>query len=316
MAGGVGALANTQVKTDSNGYLLVTIGGGTVTAMTITTLTTSKIQPPTDSTTAILIANAAGTGKFVYDTTNGRMAIGKATTPTQTLDVLEAQNGPTTALLTNTTSDTLASAVYRATAGSVSLNLYANSQGFTTVARQVQGHGLVDTPYLDLSSSGANPIDFWSNNIKMFSITTGGKVGMIAATACAGMGVPSIYAAGRVAATTGAAASISTYTVGAADGSFEVSANMNVTASTALTTTLTCTYTDEAGTARSMIFPVQSLAGTFIAAGAISGAGATVWETPVMHIRCKQTTAITILTSAGTFTGVTYTAEGIIKQTA
>jgi hypothetical protein len=117
-----------------------------------------------------------------------------------------------------------------------------------------------------------------------------------------------------VTAQSAANASISTYTVGAADGSFEVSANMNVTASTTLVTTLTCTYTDESNTSRTMVFPVTSLNGTMVAAGAISGAGATVWETPVMHIRCKASTAITIGTTAGTFTGVTYTAEGIIKQ--
>ena len=123
---------------------------------------------------------------------------------------------------------------------------------------------------------------------------------------------PAIYVAGRVTAQSAANASISTYTVGSADRSFEVSANMNVTASTTLVTTLTCTYTDESNTARTMILPVQQLSGSFIAAGAITGTGA--WETPVMHIRCKASTAITILTSAGTFTGVTYTAEGVIRQ--
>lgn len=129
----------------------------------------------------------------------------------------------------------------------------------------------------------------------------------------AGYGVPVIVAASRVTAQSAANTSISTFTVGAADGSFEVSANMNVTASTALATTLTCTYTDESNTARTMVLPIEQLSGSFIAAGAITGTGA--WETPVMHIRAKAATAITILTSAGTFTSVTYTAEGIIKQT-
>ena len=58
--------------------------------------------------------------------------------------------------------------------------------------------------------------------------------------------------------------------------------------------------------------PIQQLTGSFIAGGAITGTGA--WESCVMHIRCKASTAITIGTTAGTFTGVTYTAEGIIKQ--
>lgn len=141
-----------------------------------------------------------------------------------------------------------------------------------------------------------------------------GKITTYNNVATAGMGVVAIRAAGRVTAQSAANASISTFTVGAADGSFEVSANMNVTAATALVTTLTCTYMDESNTARTMIFPVAQLAGSFIAAGAITGTGA--WESPVLHIRCKAATAITILTSAGTFNTVTYTAEGIIKQVA
>lgn len=141
-----------------------------------------------------------------------------------------------------------------------------------------------------------------------------GKITTYNGIATTGWGVPAIYGYGRVTAQSAANASIATYTVGAADGSFEVSANMNVTAVTVLATTLTCTYTDESNTARTMILPVAQVAGSFIAAGAITATGA--WESPVIHIRCKAATAITILTSAGTFTGVTYTAEGVIKQTA
>lgn len=134
--------------------------------------------------------------------------------------------------------------------------------------------------------------------------------------ATAGWGVPAIQSAGRVTAQAAANASIATYTVGAADGSFRVSANMNVSASTALNTTLQCTYTDESNTARTMIFPIQQLTGSFIAGGLITGTGA--WESPALHIRCKTATAITILTAGGTgtFTGVTYTAEGSIQQIA
>lgn len=131
--------------------------------------------------------------------------------------------------------------------------------------------------------------------------------------ATAGWGVPAIQNVGRVTAQSAANASIATYTCGAADGTFDVSANMNVTVSTAISTTLTVTYTDESNTARTMILPVQQLTGSFIAGGLISGTGA--WETPVMHIRVKASTAITVLTAAGTFTGVTYTAEGRIIQT-
>ncbi len=144
------------------------------------------------------------------------------------------------------------------------------------------------------------------------AVTMTGKISTYNNVATAGWGVPAIQNAGRVTAQSAANASIATYTVGAADGSFRVSANMDVTVVTTLVTTLTCTYTDEGNTARTMIFPISQLSGTFIAAGAITGLGA--WETPAMHIRCKAATAITILTSAGTFTGVTYTAEGNIQQ--
>jgi hypothetical protein len=145
-------------------------------------------------------------------------------------------------------------------------------------------------------------------------LTLTGKASTYNNITTAGTGLPIIVKHTRVTGQTAANASICTYMAPASDGSYEVSANMNVTASTTLSTTLTCTYTDESNTARTMILPVTSLNGTMVAAGAISGAGATVWETPVMHIRVKASTAITILTSTGTFTGVTYTAEGCIRQ--
>lgn len=165
-----------------------------------------------------------------------------------------------------------------------------------------------------LSAGGTKAIEMTASLVTIpLAVNQGAKTTTYNNIATAGWGHPAVYAAGRATAQSAANSSISTYTVGAADGSFEVSANMNVTASTSLVTTLTCTYTDESNTARTMVFPVTQLSGSFIAAGAITGTGA--WETPIMHIRCKASTAITILTSTGTFTGVTYTAEGIIKQT-
>lgn len=142
----------------------------------------------------------------------------------------------------------------------------------------------------------------------------GGKVTTYNNVATAGWGLTAIPAAARVTAQSAANASIATYTVGAADGDFEVSMNMNVTAAAVLSTTMTCTYTDESSASRTMILPVQQLTGSFVAGGLVTGTGA--WETPVMHIRAKAATAITLLTSTGTFTTVTYTASGIIRQVA
>jgi hypothetical protein len=128
-----------------------------------------------------------------------------------------------------------------------------------------------------------------------------------------GQGLPVVVAQANITGQS-AAATITSYANAAADADFDVRAQMSVTASTTLVTTITCTYTDVANVSRSMIMPIQALTGTFVAAGAITGAGASIWETPTMHIRAKASTTITLLTSTGTFTGVTYSASGVITQ--
>lgn len=130
----------------------------------------------------------------------------------------------------------------------------------------------------------------------------------------AGIGVPAIAGVGRATAQVAANASVATFTVGASDGSFEVSANVLVTTATAHAFTVTCSYTDEGNTARVLTIPFSSLAGTFLTS-IVNTAGAVPYEGPVMHIRCKAATTITIGTT-GTFTTVTYNVEGVIKQTA
>ena len=127
-------------------------------------------------------------------------------------------------------------------------------------------------------------------------------------------GVPNLVATGRATAQAAANPSVATFTVGANDGSFQVSMNMNVTVATTLATALTCNYTDESNTARAMILPVTQTSGTFIAAGAVTATGA--WIAGPEAIRCKSGTTITLLVAAGTFTAVTYTCEGFIYQTA
>jgi len=169
---------------------------------------------------------------------------------------------------------------------------------------------------VDVATDGTIKIRNRSFTAATGNLDIGAKITAYNGVTTAGWGVSAVYAAGRATAQSAANASIATYTVGAADGSFEVSFNMNVTASTTLSTSGFCTYTDESNTARTMLFPIQTTTGSFVALGAITGAGASVWHSPVMHIRCKAATAITIGTSAGTFTGITYTAEGIIRQVA
>lgn len=129
--------------------------------------------------------------------------------------------------------------------------------------------------------------------------------------ALTGYGYPSIFKSDRATAQT-AAASLAAYTVGAADGSFIISANVLVTTSTLHNFTVTCTYTDEGNTSRTLTIPFTNLAGTALTA-ITNAAGAVPYEGIPQHIRCKAGTTITIA-STGTFTTVNYNIEEMIAQ--
>jgi hypothetical protein len=121
-----------------------------------------------------------------------------------------------------------------------------------------------------------------------------------------------IVSSGRFTSQTAAVSSVATYTVGSTDSSFMVSANVLVTASSTHSFNVQVTYTDEGNTSRTVTFNVQQLGGTLVTSITnITGAGP--YEGVPLHIRCKASTAITILTS-GTFTSVTYNVEGVITQ--
>lgn len=133
--------------------------------------------------------------------------------------------------------------------------------------------------------------------------------------ATAGYGVSPIYAHGRFTAQVAAKASVAAYAIGAADGSFEVSANINVTAATTAAFTCTCTYTDEANVSRTLTFGFTQLSGATLLTSITNVTGTGPYESPVYHIRCKASTSITIAT-VGTFTSVTYNVEATISQLA
>ena len=116
----------------------------------------------------------------------------------------------------------------------------------------------------------------------------------------------------RSTAQTGAVASVTAWTVGANDGSFKVSANVLVTASTTHAFTVTCTYTDEGNTSRTATLNFQNVGGTVLTSIANAG-GAVPYLGLPLEIRCKAATTITIATT-GVFTSVTYNVEGSITQ--
>lgn len=121
--------------------------------------------------------------------------------------------------------------------------------------------------------------------------------------------IVSVTKSGRSLAQTGAVASVAAYTVGAADGSFLVSSNANITTFVAGTFNVQVAYTDETNTARTLTLNFSSLTGTLGVALAATGP----FEGIPAHIRCKASTSITVKT-AGTFTSLTYNVEGYIAQ--
>lgn len=310
-----------NVLAQDNPNFTYTIGTTTLTAPTITAATAFLAPNGASGAPSFAFSSQSTTG--IFRSSGSRIVLSSASTDSFSIGGNQAFL-PAAGVLGWASDTNVATGTFDVTIVRDAANILAIKNGANAEALRIYGtttgpkylslshdatNGVIDTAassgLLSLAPTNATSVAVGKPFTKIGGITTVGAVG-----------APAIVATGRVTAQSAANASVSTFTVGAADGSFEVSGNMNVTASTTLVTTLTCTYTDESNVARSMILPVTPLSGTFVAAGAITGAGASVWETPVMHIRCKAATAITILTSVGTFTGVTYTAEGIIKQTA
>lgn len=153
-----------------------------------------------------------------------------------------------------------------------------------------------------------------SGGTNNYSLAMAGTTGLYNNVKTTGWGTPAIYGYARPAAGQVGAVTLSTYTVGATDGSFLVSANILVTTATLHSFTVTCTYTDEGNTSRTLTLQLSTIAGAFITA--ITNAQGTVpYEGVPLHIRAKASTSITIATT-GTFTTVVYNGEGAITQIA
>lgn len=165
-----------------------------------------------------------------------------------------------------------------------------------------------------MCDNGAQAVDIqvWRDNgTACMKVVDGGLIGMYNQITTVAWGIPAIYGTGRSTAQTAAVASVTTYTVGAADGSFVVLANANITAFVAGTFNVQVAYTDETNTAQTLTLNFSSLTGTLGVALAATGP----FEGIPAHIRCKASTSITIKTT-GTFTSLTYNVEGLITQLA
>lgn len=123
--------------------------------------------------------------------------------------------------------------------------------------------------------------------------------------------LPSVTGTDRKTAQT-AAVNLATYTVGASDASFLVSANILITTATTHNFTCTVTYTDEGNTSRTLTLNFSTVAGV-IATTIVNTGGTVPYEGVPLHIRCKASTTI-IIGTTGTFTTVTYNIEQMITQ--
>lgn len=225
----------------------------------------------------------------------------------------------------------------------ISPSYFGANTGFALIAESL-GTGSTSRPFY-IGNLGSGAVNLRSNNVTVMSVSAANGVQLGAdntydigasgatrpknvyvagairqlgsITTVGTFGAPAIVAQARtVAATNTGTASVAAYTVGAADGTFEVGCNVLVTTSTTHSFSCDVTYTDEGNTARTMVIPIQGLGGNFATNGLITNAlGAGPYESSVMTIRAKAATAITIRTSAGgTFTAVVYNIDGTIKQ--
>lgn len=151
------------------------------------------------------------------------------------------------------------------------------------------------------------------------SSSAAGVPGFTASSAIGDQDLPltggAVYATstvGRFTAQTAAKTVLTATSTVAADQTYLISTNINVTVATAHSFTATVTYTDETNTSRTQTLPFVALAGTTLTTITnVTGAGP--YEGVPIHIRCKANTTIVIAT-VGTFTTVTYNVEAHIRH--
>ena len=123
--------------------------------------------------------------------------------------------------------------------------------------------------------------------------------------------VPLIKNYNSAAGLTGANA-LPTFTTAGADSTYVISANININSVTLASFQMTCSYTDETNTARTLILNFSQINGTFVQT-LTNALGAGAYEGVPLHIRTKASSTI-IFATTGTFTTVTYRMEAMAIQ--
>jgi hypothetical protein len=215
--------------------------------------------------------------------------------------------GGTLGLSGNTTTVTISLPVSFSADGTMDIGASASGRPNSIFAsNKVEASQLTLTSGGSILKQGSNGVFLFRNNAESQSATLTVPTGT-------GNIIPITVASGRLVAQTAAQASVSTFTAPASDGTYEVSANILVTTATTHAFTVTCAYTDEGNTARTITLPFVLVAGSAIVNSVANANGTVPYIGIPLHIRVKASTAITIATT-GTFTTVTYNVEGYIKK--
>lgn len=250
----------------------------------------------------------------VNDLSPGSKLVVKSTTSSgtaftaQITDTAGSTNKAVVGTTLSTSGNSYASFFQSLGAGSVNYGSYFKASGASTNYAFVTdggnvGIGTLNPPKLFCVGSG-NLTCMDSNGI----FTTYNSETVL------GNGVASIQSYRRATNGQTGSTSLTAYTVGGADESLEITANINVTTATINNFTVTCSYTDETGASIVSTLPFSSVTGSVLN-NITNALGTGPFEGLPIHIRAKASTNVTIATT-GTFTTVTYNFEGVMKRTA
>lgn len=165
--------------------------------------------------------------------------------------------------------------------------------------------------FASVMSGDITPNTVLTNAVSTYSI----DIGLGGVTSYLGVGIIglAVVAADFRESAKIAASSTTALTVGVADSTYQVSAYVRVTTATNHNFTVTCSYTDEGNTARTLTLSFTLVAGGTLVTGVANANGTVPYMGLPQIIRCKAGTTISFNTT-GTFTTVVYNWEVFVIQ--
>lgn len=303
---GIGGVSGSVNITVGNGTSAINSTSGSNTGGNVGGFSFNNGVPTAGSASGAALTNTGGQagGVAFYSSSGGNATGGTTAIGGNVLDMLFSggQGGSASgASGTNTGGNSSNIAMWTFTGGT-GTTANGTAGGFTFQ---------VNNPGTGEPSVTPQAFTFLNGSTTIFQINQTNLATVYGGITLAGNGLSSIVGYGRAASVTATQSSVATYTVGSSDGSFYVSANLNVTSNSMLgTIAMTFTYTDETNTSRTVSMNLQNTSGTISSSG-INTTGPYM-GIPI-HIRAKASTAITVI---ATVTGgpPTFNVEGIIEK--